>query len=356
MKTGGTLAAVLEQVQTVERTKRDYVAPKNLLSMVILETERLGAKAQIPVMSFKVRGEETRFDILKRAHDQMAQELGIPAAYYHRMVAEAPELLGQNVNEWLHRDSESRRMIRTVGGDMRAYLSDRYRPLDNFQLAEAVLPVLMADGIQVESLALTEDRFYLKAVNSRITRDVKVGDAVQMGIVVSNSEVGAGALKVEPLIYRLTCLNGMIREDGKIRKYHVGRRTNGAVGEEDSGSRFFSDDTRRLDDKAFFAKVKDTVAGSFNALFFDQEVAKLRKAAGTQIEGKIEEVLEQISEVHSLNDTERSSVLDAYIKGGDMSQYGLANAVTRMAQDVDSYDRSQELERIGGRLIDSLLN
>lgn len=35
-----------------------------------------------------------------------------------------------------------------------------------------------------------------------------------------------------------------------------------------------------------------------------------------------------------------------------MSAWGLANAVTRAAQDVESYDRSQELEAVGGDIIE----
>ena len=35
------------------------------------------------------------------------------------------------------------------------------------------------------------------------------------------------------------------------------------------------------------------------------------------------------------------------IRGGDLSLYGLSNAITRAAQDVESYDRSTEMESIG---------
>ena len=35
------------------------------------------------------------------------------------------------------------------------------------------------------------------------------------------------------------------------------------------------------------------------------------------------------------------------ITGGDFSLYGLANAVTRFSQDVESYDRATKLEEIG---------
>ena len=36
------------------------------------------------------------------------------------------------------------------------------------------------------------------------------------------------------------------------------------------------------------------------------------------------------------------------IEGGDLSAYGLVNAVTHFAQDVDDYDRATEFEALGG--------
>src|SRR6185369_9125843 len=100
--------------------------------------------------------------------------------------------------------------VRTFDNQVRAFLSDSYRPLDNFDLAEAVLPKLAGLGCRVESCEVTESRFYLKAVTERISGEVKKGDVVQAGLVVSNSEVGQGALRIEELDFRLVCLNGMI--------------------------------------------------------------------------------------------------------------------------------------------------
>src|SRR5262245_27225407 len=53
-----------------------------------------------------------------------------------------------------------------------------------------------------------------------------------------------------------------------------------------------------------------------------------------------------------LNEAERTSVLTHLIRGGDLSQWGLANAVTRAAQDSESFDRATELEAAGGRVIE----
>ena len=33
-------------------------------------------------------------------------------------------------------------MVRTLGGTARAFLSERYRRIDNYEIAEAVLPII----------------------------------------------------------------------------------------------------------------------------------------------------------------------------------------------------------------------
>ncbi len=38
--------------------------------------------------------------------------------------------------------------------------------------------------------------------------------------------------------------------------------------------------------------------------------------------------------------------------GGDFTRFGLLNAVTRTAEDAESYDRAIELERVGGEILE----
>jgi hypothetical protein len=54
----------------------------------------------------------------------------------------------------------------------------------------------------------------------------------------------------------------------------------------------------------------------------------------------------------TVTEGETSSVLRHLIRGGDLSAWGLANAVTRTAEDVADYDRATELEAAGGRVIE----
>ena len=71
-------------------------------------------------------------------------------------------------------------MVRTLDNKARAFLSDRYRPLDNFDLATAVLPRIADAGCKVRSAQLTENRFYIQATTDRIQSDVQ--DGTSMGV------------------------------------------------------------------------------------------------------------------------------------------------------------------------------
>jgi hypothetical protein len=192
------------------RDKKDFIASTEVLEMT--------DKAEITLEG------NAPLSVTDHAHTQIATRLDIPAKYYARMRSQAPELLAANVNQWFHQKPE-RRMVRTLDGSMRAFLSERYRRLDNYELAEAVLPVLkeMGEGLKIVSTELTEAKMYIKVINERLELEVKQGDVVQAGMVISNSEVGMGSLKVEPLIYRLVCTNGMIAQDHSQKRYHVGR-------------------------------------------------------------------------------------------------------------------------------------
>ena len=340
MKTGKTLTELAAEITRQAESKRDFIAPSGQLTMVI-EREQ---GAPVTAMSIGTQGV---FGINEIAHEQIATRLGVPNKYYERMNVEAPELLATNVNHWLHTKNE-KRMVRTLDGKQRAFLSDRYRALDYFDTAETVLPIIQEMGCRVESAELTERRLYVKAVTERMTFEVKKGDVVQAGIVISNSEVGLGSVKVEPMIFRLVCLNGMIAADASIRKYHVGRGHDAG----DLAEEFFRSETRVADDRAFWMKCQDVVRGAFNKEVFERLAQRMTDATKDAIEADVVDVVEVVQKQFQLTDKERSGVLTSLIKNGDLSRYGLLNAMTQAAQSVDSYDRSTEMERMGGQILE----
>lgn len=337
MKTGKTLFELATALTEQAESKRDFIVPAAAAAMVV---DGNGHR--------EVHFEDKQYSMTSHFETQLSTALEIPKKYYDRMAVESPQLLCRNVNEWLGRSSD-KRLVRTMTGKARAYLSERYRPLDNYDLAEVALPILKKIDARVESCEITDTHFYLKAVTERVKGELAVGDAVQAGICISNSEVGCSSLKIEPLIFRLRCLNGMIMPDAAMRKYHVGR---GARFDFEGAQEFYRDETRRADDKALWLKVRDTLEASFIAINFAQMVDKFKAAKEDRIISDPLRVVELAAKKFSWSEQEGMGVLAHLMSGGDMNRFGLINAITRHAQDLESYDRSTEFERIGGQVLE----
>lgn len=335
MKTGKTLIELAAEVQRQSEVKRDFLA-------------QTGALEYVPSQNGLRIPEQGTFEVNENAHDQLGTALGIPAKYYDRMREEAPELLGSNINHWLHTNPE-RKMVRTLDGKVRAVLSDKYRPLDNLELLETVLPVLGKQDMQVVSSEVTDRRLYLKVLTPRVTYEIAKGDVVQAGLVISNSEIGGGSLSVEPLLYRLVCTNGLIANDSKMRKYHVGRGNSGFT---EGAAEFFRDETRVQDDRAFWFKVRDLVGAAIDSINFQKIAESFFATRENKIEADPVKVVEVFSKQNALNHGERNSILTHLLSGGDLNQFGLMNAVTRTAQDLESYDRATQFERLGGSVLE----
>ena len=341
MKSGRSLVNLAQELERQIGSKQDLVVPSSLLKC---STDQGGTLK----MSIEGRGGDSAFGVTNLARRQLAEKLKIPFTYFERMRTEQPDLLDRNVNTWLQTDGE-RRMIRTLDGQVRAVLSDRYRRLDNFDLAENVLPILQRlPEARFESVELTETKMYLKVVTPQVKFEVAPGDVVQAGIVITNSEVGCGTLAVQPLVYRLICRNGLIASDHALRKTHVGRILQS--GEESIN--VYRDDTLAADDKAFFLKVRDVVEAAVSEATFRQVAQKMQKTLDIKLRGDPVKAVEVLANRYTLNENERAGVLRHLIVEGDLSAYGLVNAVTHFSQDVEDYDRATEFEALGGKLID----
>lgn len=348
MKPGKTLVELAQEIQRQSGNKADYVAPTQSLSITVDHA----AAMEITTVG--------RYGLTPVAHRQISGHLAIPAEFYDRLLAGAAELRdpyepGRSlyesmVNSLLQaRAADERRLVRTLDGNARAFLSDRYRPLDHDEILERVLPALGEFDLDwsQSSLEVTEHRLYMKLVNPRVQADVSIGDPVQAGVLVTNSEVGMGSFSVTPLIFRLVCRNGMIRQDFAKRKYHTGAR----LGTDGDSHEYYRDDTVRARNEATVLEMRDLIRGALSDIVFDRIVQSLREAAGIRIMGDPTRTVEQLQTRFSLSNDEKGSVLRALIEGADLSMWGLANAVTRIAEEATTYDRATDLEAIGGQVL-----
>jgi hypothetical protein len=336
MKQGKTIQELAVEIQRQQDAKRDFlISTDKIKAFVNNDHVEIG-------FGIKDNDEELfTAPLTRNGHKQLGGFCDIPKKYYDMMLAH-PSLLATNLQHWLERSS-GKRMVRSLDGNVRAFLSDSYRRLDNYDLAQNVLPMLLEAEAQIESCEITDSKLYIKAITHKVQAEVKTGDIVSAGIIISNSETGHGSLSVKPLIYRLVCKNGAVVDDYAMRKYHAGKHT-------DMDQIEFSNETIKADDKAFWLKVRDLVKFSLNETTFEKIVESMRESTQRKIEEPTK-AIELITKKFNLGDAEQRDVLTHLIQGADLTSWGLGNAVTRMAQDVSSYDRSTELETIGYQIM-----
>ena len=338
MKSGRSIQDVSREILRQQEAKADYLVATDRLYM-----DTYGDSPVIRVLDREGIDQIEPLEIQQTAHQQIGTYLDIPSKYYDRMLQRDPALLSYNVNRWFQKEPEQK-LLRTMDGKARAFLSNRYRRIDNLDIARVVLPIIgEMEGARFESCEITDDRMYLKVVNPRLQAEVVPGDIVQAGIMISNSETGLGAVNIQPLIYRLVCSNGMVINDAKTRRNHVGRA---ATSDEDFS--IYSNETLLADDHAFVLKIKDTVRAAISEARFAQVVSRMRESTEAMLDTKqLPAIVKLASSSFGITEDESNGVLEHLITGGDFSLYGLANAVTRFSQDVESYDRATKLEEIG---------
>lgn len=350
MKNGKTLIELATELQRQTTTKRDLIVPTASLRMT-----QATSGLQLP----DHKGGNEYLPVTDHCHSQIANRIGVPKKYYDKMREEAPELLASNVNHWFEAQPENR-MIRTLDGKARAFLSDKYHRIDNDQIAESVLQAFKSEGdrnpISIISCDVTERKLYINAKFPAMENAIAVNDPVQMGVTISNSEIGGGALSITPILYRLVCTNGMVlgsdMSEGKMRRNHLGRKIQAT---EDFS--IYQGDTVAADDRALMLKIRDTISNLSDPAQFLALCETMRAAnRGEEVQHPVKAV-EVLVQRTGLTQGEGDSILENLLRGDDglptnMTKWGMANAVTRLANTVDSFDRSQELMQLGGKVID----
>lgn len=342
MKTGKTLTELAQALVDQKKNSKDYIVPTELVRAVNDPFNK--------GIALEFSGKD--HSVNNWTNSQLSGYTKIPKAYYDRLSQENPHLLADCVNHSFNKSAGESRLIRTVNGNVRALLSSRYRILDSWDMLEAVYPLFEKNNLEIVSSEITEQRMFIKVLSPKLVGEVKKGDAVQYGLTISTSDVGSGSVKVEPLIYRLVCMNGMISNTA-FRKYHVGKNQH-----EESIQELLSDKTKAVSDTAFWMQVTDIIKASLKPENFENQVDRLRMAAGLPIEStNLPKVVELAAKAVGITGEEKvHSVLAALASGNQgagLTQYGLINSFTAAAKsDKFSYEDSIELERAGGSIIE----
>ncbi len=341
-----TLPEIEQELNRQKQTRKDLIVESRQLSLGIDQGTR--------TVFMTVPDENSQFNnygLTDFAHTQLATKCGIPQAYYDKMKSERPDLLPVNVNSWL--PDKEKRFIRILDGKVRAVLSTRYRVIDNSQMVDLVLENLKRvqndTGVHVEigDCYLTEEHLYLKITSPDLTGKIfhfqnREDEPVRGGIIISNSEVGSGAFKVEPFVEVLVCKNGLIGEH-KINKIHLGK-------ERGLGIIDWSEKTLEAQDNALISEVEDLIKATFNKAIFQEWLNRINQVASIEI-ARPTVAIENVIKKYVLPKTVRDDLINQFTKESP-TVWGLSMAVTRLAQNQQSIEERIRWERIGSKILE----
>ena len=361
MKRGMSLESLLTTVVEQQKTKRGFVA-NTKESIAMVDAEDMPQNVAI-VLRKEGASELERFAISENCHRQISARLQIPLKYYFRLLDDHLDLVIMQVNALFEREPQTR-LLRTIEQDgrpvARAFLSNRYKMIDNDQVLEQVLPPLVSGDVPSEMLSsnITENRMYLKVLFTGDDLAQEVGtlrdgspDIVRPGAVVKNSETGMGSMVTEGFFYRDFCFNGCVFGRTGIfntKRIHLG-------GELIANGEFqvFSDETKRKQNELIIAEVTDAITALTNPENVQKMGDALRATKDTIVVEDAFAGVDQLAKEVDLRDDEKQSVITNFLQDGDFTKWGMLNAVTKVANtDTVDYERACELEQIGSDIID----
>lgn len=263
------------------------------------------------------------------------ERLNFPG-YLRACLAHDERLVSINLQAWMQANKDKQTLMRTVRPSgipaVRAFLSDRYVPVDDLDVLEILQQIEEVHGADVRHLEIGEDSFHLKLSWRRDRYEVKVGDVVEFGVSISNSEIGKRAVRVEPMVWRLNCANGLIGraadlEGGVWYVRHAGR-------------------TERI-----LGVVRDALQACLPAA---RDLArKMAEATKEQIDRPVER-LKSLAKEESLSEAVISAATEEMLReaaGGPVTRFDFVNGITGAGRQQRNADTRYDLERLGASLL-----
>jgi hypothetical protein len=282
---------------------------------------------------------------------QLSQRAGAPAAY----LADLPATLAvQNLNHGLKvraEDGNGRDMANLLmhmnGGMLcRSIVTDVYTRIWNHEIVERLMRLeqhgwkprlagVTEDMENPDLYASDHDMFVFLINEEAVIREAGTDQPLHRGIIVRNSEVGDGALKLGKFLFRRQCCNHIIwnAEDVvELSVRHVGQKI-----------------AQRLSEWHFEVL-------RYGALSASDEEAKIVAAKSKTFGATKEEVLNFLFSKRSLNISRK--VLEAGydatlpdVDGSPNTAWGIAQGLTRYSQTLPFADKRNEIDRAAGRVL-----
>jgi len=340
---------VREAIAQIERTGSlldDYVVPVKSINF----TRDLSDQANVK-MNFEYDGHFVSTGIHQHAAGQIGDKFGVPPGYLKTLTYGSNwqrNLAATVMNEHASNIERDRVLIRVVENDARGFLSDKYRRLNNMQIALAFLMGAQATESVLVDAHAGETKGFLEVINPNIVEfDTPLNgrNFACIGARYRNSDFGDGALEVYLFALMVKCMNGLVGQS-MLREFHLG----GKIPEDIR----ISDATYQKDTDAKASLVGDIMKQIYLPETTDKLIHKIQGASSKEI-NLIYEV-EKLPKL-GLTLTEKDAVGAVLMENnpenglqGANTLWKLVNGLTAVARDAKP-ERKRELELIASEML-----
>lgn len=307
----------------------------------------------------------------------LATKLNVPVAYLRRClvsqgervvsheiagmpVFEANPIFDQTVNYWLGTLSGNVLVRAYVGeagtGMARAFLSDQFLTIDNYEMALAAFAGIRAAGVNAQLVGadLTDRNMWLRFSCPDITADggdfvrgyhVRRGHEIlhgadrpliEAGFLMRNSEVGAGLAETLPWFKVQVCTNGLCQYVDAVSVRHLTKR-------QDAGVRFASD-TVDAQVEAITLEMRDAVRTFCSSEYLRQRVAEINDAARVELANPTK-AIDHVVKLTRMSESDADALIASFMVSGQVTVGGLVHALTDVATQVSDVEKAAEFEK-----------
>lgn len=286
-----------------------------------------------------------------RVHDhaliQAIQRSGLPNANKTLQLMRSHGDVGNDLLEYnlntLYKQSDKLNLIRTVDGEARGILSNRYRRMDSSRIIEKFTEACQEVGALPMDGRMEDTRVTLDAVLPHVFEPVDY-EVMIFGFRFQTSDFGNGALNMNLWTKRLWCTNHATLDE-ILRQIHLGRRLDETIN--------FSERTMNLDTELTASKLYDTVKHVLSPqrinIYLDGiKEAHETKMSATQIGAYLEKRFQKLERDEIIA---KFNSADVEMLPAGQTRWRLSNAISWCANAVTDMDTKMKYEEAAGDLI-----
>lgn len=297
------------------------------------------------------------YHIGQHAIRQVAEKLKIPGTYLTGLLygVEWQKTLAYNIlnthNGWTDRNKV---LVRVVGNEVRAFLTDQYRRLDSRLIIDNYLDEVFKNGAVLSDGFIDNTRVMIESILPypiELHTDLNGIIMLAFGTRYSTSDYGDGASDLRSFIMQGICLNGMVRQS-VLRTIHLGSKLPDNLA--------LSQKTYELDSQTTASAIRDLTKNLFSTDIIKTRILEVKAASNTPADSS--NVLKTLYNTGKLMKGESEEIGKLLMQNNPDNGLQGESTIWKITQGITAYANSDkvgerrrmEIQELAGAMFDTI--